>query len=296
MNLAFLGANACYRQIRFEPSPVGPDRRQICYKDAAEDPMANVDPVLTTVNWPDPPVNRPESELIGSTYQDIQAQAGMVITDPGSWLFDGVGLSANQVLPDVVQGEFDRYVPDSRAPTNLDVVAHSIVPNRGNNYSDVTWYTVPGGGGVFATGNASWVGPGQQQADPAQRAPLGRARGDRQAAADHGEPVLGDRPRAGQPDPALAGQLAHGLCPGIAVECRPQYRRRRLRSHPDKSAPTPIGALYAAARDAIAASGPAMVWALPGLSRHKTRRTFRRWACLRPPSTGDQVHSLRVMG
>jgi hypothetical protein len=32
------------------------------------------------------------------------------------------------------------------------------VPNRGNNYSDVTWYTVPGGGGVFATGNASFVG------------------------------------------------------------------------------------------------------------------------------------------
>ena len=56
-------------------------------------PMAKVDPVLTTVNWPDPPVNRPESELIGSTYQDIEAQAGMVITDPGSWLFDGVGLS-----------------------------------------------------------------------------------------------------------------------------------------------------------------------------------------------------------
>jgi len=158
VNLAFLGANACYRQIRFQPSPVGPNRRQVCYKDAAEDPMTNVDPVLTTVNWPDPPVNRPESELIGSTYQDIGAQAGMVITDPGSWLFDGVGLSANQVLPNVVQGEFDRYVPDSRAPTNLDVIAHSIVPNRGDNYSDVTWYTVPGGGGVFATGNASWVG------------------------------------------------------------------------------------------------------------------------------------------
>ncbi len=158
VNLAFLGANACYRQIRLQPSPVGPNRRQVCYKDAAEDPVADVDPLLTTVNWPDPPVNRPESELIGTTYQDIEAQADMVITDPGSWLFDGVGLAGNQVLPDVVRGEFDRYVPDSQAPTNLDVVAHSIVPNRGNNYSDVTWYTVPGGGGVFATGNASWIG------------------------------------------------------------------------------------------------------------------------------------------
>ena len=32
-NLAFLGANACYRQIRLETSPVGPNRRQVCYKD-----------------------------------------------------------------------------------------------------------------------------------------------------------------------------------------------------------------------------------------------------------------------
>ncbi len=57
----------------------------------------------------------------------------------------------------MVQGEFDRYVPKTSSPTNLDVIAHSVVPNRGNNYSDITWFTVPGGGGVFATGNASWV-------------------------------------------------------------------------------------------------------------------------------------------
>jgi hypothetical protein len=32
------------------------------------------------------------------------------------------------------------------------------VANRGlGRFSDVTWYTTYGGGGVFATGNASWV-------------------------------------------------------------------------------------------------------------------------------------------
>jgi hypothetical protein len=158
VNLAFLGANACYRQIRFEPSALGPNRHQVCYKSAAEDPIASVDPALVTVNWPEPPVSRPESELIGSTYQDIEAQASMVVTDPTSWVFEGLQLIANQILPNVVRGEFDRYVPGGGGPTNLDVIAHSIVPNRGGNYSDVTWYTVPGGGGVFATGNASWIG------------------------------------------------------------------------------------------------------------------------------------------
>jgi hypothetical protein len=158
VNLAFLGANACYRQIRFDNSPLGPNRHQICYKSAAEDPLFNVNNSLVTVNWPEAPVSQPESLLIGSTYQDIAAMANMAITDASSWVFAGTGLTQGQQLPKVVQGEFDRYQPSTSSPQNLDVVAHSIVPNRGNNYSDVTWYTVAGGGGVFATGNATWIG------------------------------------------------------------------------------------------------------------------------------------------
>ncbi len=157
VNLAFLGANACYRQVRFEPSPLGPDRRQVCYKAADEDPMLGQNDALVTVNWPQAPVSRPEAELVGSTYQDIGAQADLVVADPTSWVLAGVALPADRRLPGAVQGEFDRYVPGAAGPANLDVIAHSIVPNRGNNYSDVTWYTVPGGGGVFASGNANWV-------------------------------------------------------------------------------------------------------------------------------------------
>jgi hypothetical protein len=158
VNLAYLGANACYRQIRFEPSAIGPNRHQVCYKSAAEDPMTGQNDALVTVNWAQSPVSRPESQLIGSTYQDIEANADMVIADESSWLLAGTGVTSGQRLANAVRGEFDRYVPNSASPTNLDVVAHSIVPNRDHNYSDVTWYTVPNGGGVFATGNASWVG------------------------------------------------------------------------------------------------------------------------------------------
>ena len=120
--------------------------------------MTGQNDALVTVNWPQSPVSRPESELIGSTYQDVEAQADLVITDPTSWILAGTGLSANQRLPGVVAGEFDRYVPNGSGPDNLDVITHSIVPNRDDNYSDMTWYTVDGGGGVFASGNASWVG------------------------------------------------------------------------------------------------------------------------------------------
>jgi hypothetical protein len=157
VNFAFLGANACYRQIRFQPSAVGPNRQLICYKDAAEDPVTGQNDPLVTVNWDQSPVDRPEARLIGSTYQDVLANADGVVADPGHWVLDGSGLAGGQHVPQLVQGEFDRYVPGGAGPSNVDVITHSIVPNRGGNYSDMTWYTASNGGGVFATGNASFV-------------------------------------------------------------------------------------------------------------------------------------------
>ncbi len=58
VNLAFFGANAAYRQIRFEPSSIGPDRHEVCYKAANEDPIRMTNPSLVTVNWRDAPLNR----------------------------------------------------------------------------------------------------------------------------------------------------------------------------------------------------------------------------------------------
>jgi len=112
---------------------------------------------LVTVNWDQAPVSDPESLLTGNTYQDIDAEADMVIADPTSWVLTGTGLVAGQHLPKAVQGEFDRYVPGPASPAKTDVVAHSLIANRHGNFSDVTWYTTTGGGGVLDTGNAHWV-------------------------------------------------------------------------------------------------------------------------------------------
>ncbi len=156
VNLAFLGANASYRQIRLQPTPVGPNRLQVCFKDAAEDPMSKQDPSLTTVNWNQAPVNNPESEMIGSTYQSVGAKANMVINDASSWFFDGCDLQDGQSLPNMIIGEYDRYVPDLPGPRNVDVLAHSSIPGQAN-WSDLTYYTVPGGGGVLASGSAYFI-------------------------------------------------------------------------------------------------------------------------------------------
>jgi hypothetical protein len=156
VNLAFLGANACYRQIRLGPSLVGPNRLQTCYKTAAEDPMSASEPSLTTVDWNQYPLNDPESLLIGSMYQSVGANDALVVTDGSAWLWQGCGLPDGTSLPGVVQGEYDRYVPTLPGPTNADVFAHSPIARQGN-WSDITYYTAPGGGGSLATGMASWV-------------------------------------------------------------------------------------------------------------------------------------------
>jgi hypothetical protein len=155
-NLAFLGANACYRQIRLQSTSVGPDRLQVCYKDAAEDPMVSQDPAMTTVNWDQAPVNNPESNVIGSTYQSVGAQADMVVTDASCWFFDGCNLTDGHVLPNMIVGEYDRYVPTLPGPRNLDVLAHSPIPGQ-SNWSDLTYFTSPTGGGVLASGSAYFV-------------------------------------------------------------------------------------------------------------------------------------------
>jgi len=157
VNLAFLGANACYRQIRMEPSSVGPNRLEVCYKSAAEDPLALQQPELTTVNWDQAPVSQPESTLIGSMYQSVHAKADMVVTDASSWFYDGCNLEDGQAFPNMILGEYDRYVPSMPGPRNVDVLAHSPVPGQ-SNWSDVTYYTAPAnGGGVLASGSASFV-------------------------------------------------------------------------------------------------------------------------------------------
>ncbi len=156
-NLAFLGANACYRQIRLQPSSVGPNRLEVCYKDAAADPMRGVDTtVVTGPSWDSPPTSWPECELIGDMYQSIGANDDLVVTDASAWFFDGCGFTDGQHLPSVVQGEYDRYVPSLPGPRNLDVFAHSPVAGQAD-WSDITYYTSPAGGGVLATGMASFV-------------------------------------------------------------------------------------------------------------------------------------------
>ena len=158
VNLAFLGANAMYRHIRFTSSPLGANREVICYKDASEDPLYGTDNADVTVDWRDPPTSDPESQIIGDYYQCNPVHAAMVIADPDSWLFAGTGAVAGESLPGVVATEYDRYDPDVPSPPDVEILTHSPLTCHGQaDYSDSTYYTAPSGAGVFASGTINFI-------------------------------------------------------------------------------------------------------------------------------------------
>jgi hypothetical protein len=158
VNLVFLGANACFRRIRFDSSPVGVNRHQICYKDPTEDPLYGVNDPIVTANWPDPPAAQPQSTLIGDMYQSNPVNAPLVVADASSWLFRGTGAQNGDTLPNTVGTEYDGYDPTVPTPQNIQILAHSPVEAHGKpGFSDATWYTAASGASVFATGTNWWI-------------------------------------------------------------------------------------------------------------------------------------------
>ena len=159
VNLAFLGANAVYRHIRLERSPTGPHRQQVNYKpwSIGDDPAWRTDPSQVTTDWRRPPLNNPESRLLGAQYECNPTHAPGVVVQPSSWLFARTGVRAGTILPGLVGDEYDRVQPGAPRPPRVQVLLHSPVRCRGPSFADTTYYTAPSGAGVFDAGTGSWV-------------------------------------------------------------------------------------------------------------------------------------------
>jgi len=162
VNLAFLGANSVFWQIRFEPSRTGvADRIIVCYKEAALDP--NPDSTVTTVNFRNPPVNRSEQALEGVEFTDgpNSGTASMVITNSSNWVYAGTGLTDGTVIPGLVWYEADRQVAGDPLPNAVPgtYVMLSNSPYAGSNgpeHANSSIYQAPSGAWVFASGTMGW--------------------------------------------------------------------------------------------------------------------------------------------
>jgi hypothetical protein len=157
-NIAFLGANAVFRHIRFGDSPLGHDRLEIDYKNAEEDPIHVTDPAEATQDWRDAPDPRPENVLTGVYYECNPANADYVVFDPSNWLLAGTGTHKGEHIKGLVGVEYDRVVDDPTTPRPIETLSHSPISCRDHkhSFSDSAYYTVPSGAGVFSAGTMRW--------------------------------------------------------------------------------------------------------------------------------------------
>jgi hypothetical protein len=161
VNLGFFGANPLYWQVRFEASAAGVANRVIvCYKDASIDPVQGP---TTTVNWRDPPLNRPEQALIGVMFTNQtqgSANAPYVVKNSSNWVYANTGFKDGDSVAGLVGYEADRSFATYPIPATNQVLlsASPFVAAFGNgpDTSNSSIYQAPSGAWVFATGTMSW--------------------------------------------------------------------------------------------------------------------------------------------
>lgn len=159
-NLASLGANAIFRRIRFAPTAVGPDRLEINYKVADEDPLYGRNDAEVTANWPAPPAAHPESVLLGDQYACLLGtRVPGVVVDPGNWLFHGVAVRAGETLPGLIGPETDAIQTGFPTPRPIEVLLHSPTncPGGAPSAADASYYVARSGAGVFDAGSMAWA-------------------------------------------------------------------------------------------------------------------------------------------
>jgi hypothetical protein len=171
IGLAFLGADAVYWQMRFEPDSAGtPDRTIVCYKvqtanhDLALDPLYGKDNTRLTTQWRDPALARPENALVGIMFSDLtHLQQGFpwaVSPQANSSLLDGTGLLPGQQYGCGLVGyEWDRIFTNGATPNRLQVLGTSHTANNSKkaDTSNTTYYIAPSGAMVFASGSIYWA-------------------------------------------------------------------------------------------------------------------------------------------
>jgi hypothetical protein len=174
VNIAFFSAAAIVRHARLEPSPLGPDRQEVDYRDSSEDPLnGKGDPLEVTGNtWSSPPTSWPSSRFVGEVYSGYlypsAPNAAFVVHQADAWIFKGTGLQAGSTIPGVIASDIDHIAPGADMPQDIEVLGHSPVSltdaytNQGQwagyTYADMTYYTDPKSqGGVFDSGTVNWI-------------------------------------------------------------------------------------------------------------------------------------------
>jgi hypothetical protein len=161
MNVLDFGSNGFYWQVRLaEPRTPGAPMDIVCYRSAAGDPAAAVDPTLTTTRWRDSPLDRPEGMVFGAQYVAVLGNGftrfDFTVTDhvPPE-LIAGTGWLPGTVIRGLLQGEGDLVYPGSGGTAIMD--GRAATSNGTPVATSVTIRTSPAGARVFSTGTFAWA-------------------------------------------------------------------------------------------------------------------------------------------
>jgi hypothetical protein len=167
VNLAAFAANSIFNQIRYEPSDKNatPNRIIVCYKDATLDPLARKDNSHVTVEFREPPLNRPEQSLLGgmmnvNSYCHWGCGFDWVVADASNWVFAGTGLRNGDKIPGLVGYEYDQVYPWYPTPPGDQIISASpVIDIYGrHSISNATVYTAKSGAHIVDIGTIDWAG------------------------------------------------------------------------------------------------------------------------------------------
>jgi hypothetical protein len=177
VNLAFLGANDAYWQVRLEADAAQhPNRTLVCYKvvsrpanpsqDLKNDPMYPTHPELVTTQWRDSLLHRPENSLLGLMYNSLIPSDGRYVpalviapVQAGDTLAQMVGLTGGEQLTSGLVGyEYDSLFQDRYTPNGLVILAASPVINlyHKTEIANSAYYRAASGALVFDAGTLWW--------------------------------------------------------------------------------------------------------------------------------------------
>ncbi len=165
VNMAFLGANTAYWQVRLEPDANGnANRHMVGYRYwVSEDPQQGT--AAATNLWRN--LGRAEAGLVGVQYDYDPVDGDIIMTNCPTWICLGTGLGAGSVLPGLLGYEVDQAAGTPPGATSFTVMGVSpyVAQVRNadgtttpvNRNANMTFYTHNSGAQVFATGSMQWT-------------------------------------------------------------------------------------------------------------------------------------------
>jgi hypothetical protein len=134
-NIAFFSGNTCWWQVRFEQN----NRKMVCYKNSALDPLTGHDNARVTVNWFSAPVNRPENSLTGVSFRNgawygnsAVPLVGYTVRAANHWVFAGTGLTTGDMFGQATTSNiYDNLVGYETDAAELDPITFAPTGNDG---------------------------------------------------------------------------------------------------------------------------------------------------------------------